>query len=810
MLKIFPTGQATITPAGMTIMPSSHLYGHTGLLQSPMPLLSTTADTNGGQIVTAGISPPTGYAVFSDQVNGGVTTSGAYQLTSPTGHSVLVSPNLVQPNPPPAREKYLVKKNYLTREAMRQYLREKKDCTVTIINAKVAQKSYRNEKRFFCPPPMMYLSGDGWEVKRKAYKEKQAAKKQNSEEESSSTPSPFPTLNLCAFIGIGSSDQEMIRLSLEDKDYCAAKTLYISDADKRKHFQLACKIFFDVSYDLGTFLSKRIKVISKPSKKKQSLKNSDCSLCIPSGSRVALFNRLRCQTVSTRYLNVEGDHFQASSMHWGSFYIHLVDESEEQEDDNDSVEFAVQDGYISYGSAVKLVCCTTGLSLPKLIIRKVEKQSVVLDADENISQLHKVALYLKGTERMYLCLSQDKIMQFQATVCPNEEHRELINDGASWTIISTDKAVYTFCEAMGPVDIPVTPIPVADSIRETSNHDNIRLVELLGEDFSPELTVWFGDVPAVTTAYRCEECIVAEVPDITNFKKNWCRVEKAYRVPVLLVRDDGVIYRTGLKYTFSPEPPAVSEMDSNMISGGRNSPHQREQIKSFSSVAENGYSSNPATKKSERHRPPPLLVLPNQNAATNRTSSNHNYPTNITSINMTPNSPILTDSSTTSSPPKILSPPRVQEHHIQNSPMVTPHSVNGQFVTPHSVNGQLLTCATTNWGNNHPFTPNVKVSMSHTYPGDCHILQTMHLPPHLVPIKHQQPNGSIVIQQPQLMAGANGRHIPPQLVPIQHPQQDVLHYAHVSSNGSLVPTVSLTTLPAPPGSLQINAHHIST
>ena len=62
--------------------------------------------------------------------------------------------------------------------------------------------------------------------------------------------------------------------------------------------------------------------------------------------------------------------------------------------------------------------------------------------------------------------------------------------------------MYTFCEAMGPVDIPVTPVPVAESIRETSNHDNIRLVELLGEDFSPELTVWFGDVPAVTTAYR--------------------------------------------------------------------------------------------------------------------------------------------------------------------------------------------------------------------------------------------------------------------------------------------------------------------
>jgi len=44
----------------------------------------------------------------------------------------------------------------------------------------------------------------------------------------------------------------------------------------------------------------------------------------------------------------------------------LVDEIEDQGDE-DSVEFAVQDGYIHYGSAVKLVCCNTGLSLPKLV-----------------------------------------------------------------------------------------------------------------------------------------------------------------------------------------------------------------------------------------------------------------------------------------------------------------------------------------------------------------------------------------------------------------------------------------------------------
>lgn len=385
--------------------------------------------------------------------------------------------------------------------------------TISIYSSRVAQKSYGSEKRFFCPPPLVTFSGE--------------ALLEGGE--------PQLAIGLDEhLLGVDSKPSNI------ENNQAVFKNLYISDSDKRKHFCLNLKVVTKNDRNLGIFKTKPLKVISKPSKKKQSAKNN-YELCITSGTTVSMFNRIRSQTVSTKYLCADGEEekFVGKTNSWDAFSIRTTNAS-----GNDT-------GYIHYGMEIVLVSTLSGLSTNPLIIRKVDKSTASLTCTEPVSQLHKVAFYVKGTQQAYFSLVNDEVVPQQATSSVSDANVDIISENAAWTIVGTEKMDYHFYESRGPSPGIMTPLPVVDFLKV----QNRSLVEIYGENFRSNLVVWFGDAPA-NTKYRCEEFLLCEPPHYSEiFNDAPMQYCPKYSVPIFLVRiDDGAVFPTGKSYTYIMEP----------------------------------------------------------------------------------------------------------------------------------------------------------------------------------------------------------------------------------------------------------------
>ncbi|KAB0395542.1 hypothetical protein E2I00_010917, partial [Balaenoptera physalus] len=342
-------------------------------------------------------------------------------------------------------------------EGVRQCLQQQCEQTVRILHAKVAQKSYGNEKR------------------------------SRMEGEASAGPRSQK-------IG-GDAERTGFCLEREPKSLDVQLHVTSDGADVYTYNTL-----FDAHPCKGTE-DGNLPGKSKGPSQAGALIPPPLTVCISSGSKVSLFNRLRSQTVSTRYLSVEDGDFVASARQWAAFTLHLADEHCSQGD------FPPREGYVHYGSLVQLTCTVTGVTLPPMIIRKVAKQCALLDVDEPISQLHKCAFQFPGGPPggggTYLCLATEKVVQFQASPCPKEANKALLNDSSCWTIIGTESVEFSFSTSLACTREPVTPVPLISTL-ELSGGGDVATLELHGENLHAGLKVWFGEVEA-ETMYRYEE-----------------------------------------------------------------------------------------------------------------------------------------------------------------------------------------------------------------------------------------------------------------------------------------------------------------
>jgi hypothetical protein len=355
---------------------------------------------------------------------------------------------------------------------------------VTCWHAAVAQKSYGNEKRFLCPPPVVRVL---------------RSPIQHGADNTILDMPDKPQLSMTVMCE--NATRELVQKSLLDEHHMGSfKYLHVAGTDKAKQFYLKLKLHGSSSVPFATFDSAPVAIISKPSKK--TVKARNISTCIFDNSMVSLFSRINSQTVRTRYLDTEDGRLCAKNSSWSAFTIKVLRDTTKERRKTKRSALATVNGAIpvTYGSRIILTDTATGTQSDVLIICKVERGQVVEGASGPVSQMQKVALRhanMPGSP-VYLCAGYDanvvsigdamegntrgdpttspfltyarprtsKLPVFgppspncAGTFVDGAWHNEFVDDHLCWTIVGLAKFEYVYAEGLGPVSEPIAPFP---------------------------------------------------------------------------------------------------------------------------------------------------------------------------------------------------------------------------------------------------------------------------------------------------------------------------------------------------------------
>ncbi|KAG1457419.1 hypothetical protein G6F55_005944 [Rhizopus delemar] len=427
----------------------------------------------------------------------------------------------------------------------------KKKSKVVCYYGAVAQKSYGSEKRFLCPPPIVQLKGANKEME-------------------------LSMSILC-------EDNDILEqhTALDEHHSGSFRYLHVTGTAKAKQFKLQLNLLQNES-SFASFLSKPISIISKPSKKTAKT-SRNTSTCILANSPVSLFNRINSQTVRTKYMTCDHNRLCAKNTTWSPFDVIVLCQPKQvviTKQSKSSPRYNTSRlqlpktpvSYLTYGTEIILRESRTGLSSPPLILCKVDRGRLVESAYGPVSQMQKIALRLASSDPqhpVYLSAagsmsSEQDTHQTWLDYSPSRKlEQEEIDDYLCWTIVGIHTLEGEFDErqpttpSSPPPEQPrlVNPYPYLTHLQykpETNTLEAIGQHLIQAAPVPRLLEPWLGTHGPLPT--RIASPPETHTPHEIHWSIDLSSVkQQTEELPLLLVRQDGLVYHTGKSLKWDQE-----------------------------------------------------------------------------------------------------------------------------------------------------------------------------------------------------------------------------------------------------------------